>query len=292
MSHSLSGLSLNLQLLESGRQKLRGCGHARLRPALERLLAEADVAMAFAPVSVMDKTLAPTSGDKHDYLSFGTYWWPNPDTPDGLPYIRRDGIVNPESKTGGSDTAALQSMTEAVETLVLAWYFTSEARFAAHAVKLLRTWFIDPATRMNPHLEFGQAIPGICDGRCIGIIDTWVLVRVINALVLLTDRQLWTDQDRLALHDWCREYLNWLLHSKLGNEEAGQHNNHGTWFDAQAMALALYVGDQRAARTIVAEVAARRIDPHIAADGRQQYELARTRSFDYSVFRSEERRGG
>ncbi len=284
MSNTASGLSLNRQFLERGRQKMSGNGHAQLRPALDRLLNEANGALAFAPVSVMDKTLAPTSGDKHDYLSFGTYWWPNPDTPDGLPYVRRDGIVNPSSKMGGSDTAALQSMSEAVETLVLAWYFTSDERFAVHAAKLLRTWFISPATRMNPHLEFGQAIPGICDGRCIGIIDTWVLVRVVNALVLLTDRQVWADQDRLAMHDWCRAYLDWLLHSKLGKEEASQHNNHGTWFDAQAVALALYVEDQQAARAIMAEVGPRRIDPHIATDGRQQHELARTRSFDYSVF--------
>ena len=36
------------------------------------------------------KKLVAPSGDKHDYISVGTYWWPNPDTSDGLPYIRRD----------------------------------------------------------------------------------------------------------------------------------------------------------------------------------------------------------
>ena len=57
-----------------------------LQPALDRLRNEMNRALAFEPVSVMSKELVPPSGDKHDYMSQGPYWWPDPEQPDGLPF--------------------------------------------------------------------------------------------------------------------------------------------------------------------------------------------------------------
>src|SRR5690606_15868424 len=111
---------------------------------------------------VVDERLAP-SGDPHDYTSLGPYWWPNPNTPDGLPYIRRDGDRNPESL--GGDWAALQDMSNTVCLLTVAWGLSQREDYAQHAAHLLRTFFLDAATRMNPHLNFAQRIPGVCDGR-------------------------------------------------------------------------------------------------------------------------------
>jgi hypothetical protein len=31
-------------------------------------------------------------------MSLAPYWWPDPKSPNGLPYIRRDGERNPEIK--------------------------------------------------------------------------------------------------------------------------------------------------------------------------------------------------
>lgn len=38
------------------------------------------------------------SGNIHDYASVSRYRWANPDTPDGLPWVRRDGELNPDTK--------------------------------------------------------------------------------------------------------------------------------------------------------------------------------------------------
>ena len=258
-------------------------GDESLQPALKRLRLEAAEALNAGPFSVMDKNLTPPSGDKHDYISRGPYWWPDPKKPDGLPYIRRDGQVNPEARTNETDRVAFGQMTSAVETLALAWYFTNHKPYAVHAAGLLRTWFLDTATRMNPNLQFGQAIPGRTQGRDIGIIDTARLTRIVDAVGLLESSDAWTAKDRQAMCDWCAEYLKWLRMSKHGLGEEKKLNNHGTWYDAQVVSLALFTGQNDLARTIVEQVKGRRIDRHIEPDGRQPHELARTKSLGYSA---------
>ena len=166
---------------------------------------DADQALREGPWSVMDKEHVPLSGDKHDYYSVGPYWWPDPSKTDGLPYIRRDGEVNPERYE--YDNVGLKKTVAAVDDLATAWYFTNEPKYAHRAAVLLRTWFLDPATKMNPHLQYGQAIPGRTEGRGIGIIDTAQLVYLVDAVGLLRLSEVWPDSDHQKLQAWFREYL-------------------------------------------------------------------------------------
>lgn len=251
--------------------------HADLLAELRR---DADEVLDDGPWSVMDKPLVPPSGDKHDYYSVGPYWWPDPDKPDGLPYIRRDGETNPDREK--YDNTGMGRMRSAVEALARAWYFTGEQAYARRAARLLRTWFLDAETRMNPHLQYGQAIPGICDGRPIGIIDTAGLITLIDAVGLLEPAEAWTDDDQRQLKAWFGEYVAWLLNSDHGRGEAKTKNNHAVWYDAQVASFALYAGDTETARRILADVGPRRIATQIEPDGRMPLELARTKSFDYT----------
>src|SRR5688572_28628229 len=130
---------------------------ASVMPAYQQLLKDADKALKEGPFSVMEKKHMPPSGDKHDYMSLAPYHWPDPSKPDGLPYIRKDGQTNPEVKDY-KDKEYMPKLCEMVHTLALAYYFTGEKMYATHAAKLLRVWFLDTATRMNPNLNFGQAI--------------------------------------------------------------------------------------------------------------------------------------
>ncbi len=257
-------------------------GDEALNPALEALVRDADTALKAGPFSVMDKILTPPSGDKHDYLSFGPYWWPDPKKPDGLPYIRRDGEVNPESRGRRSDRDGLGGMASAVETLALAHYFTGKGDYAEHAAMLLRAWFLDKATRMNPHLQYGQAIPGRVEGRGIGLIDTTRLARVVDAVGLLGASSAWTEADQEGLEAWFAAFLDWMLTSGHGRDEARAANNHGTWYDVQVASFAMFLGREDLARRTV-EGVRRRIDSQIRPDGSQPHELARTRSLGYST---------
>jgi len=252
------------------------------RPALEALVKAADEALKQPPVSVMDKALTPPSGDKHDYMSVGPYWWPNPDTPDGLPYIRKDGEVNPERRDSQTDATTEGRMTTAATTLAMAWFFTGRADYADHAALLLRTWFLDPATRMNPNLNYGQAIPGRTQGRGIGIIDTNGWVTLCDAVGLLAGSDAWTADDQAGLARWFGEYVDWLLESKHGQDEDKAGNNHGTYYDLQVARYALFAGRPEVAKRILAAVPTRRIAKHVEPDGRQPHELGRTKAFGYS----------
>jgi hypothetical protein len=252
-------------------------------PALDALMKQADEALRMPVSSVMDKKAKPPSGDKHDYMSVGPYWWPDPSKPDGLPYIRKDGQTNPSRVDDQTDNGTFKRLLGAVPTLALAYRETGREEYAACAAKLLRVWFLDPATKMNPNLNYGQAIPGVMEGRGIGIIDTAGLLEVTQALPWLEKSSAWAKADRDGMRKWLALYCEWLQTSKNGKEEAEAKNNHGTWYDVQVAALALFTDQTDLARHIVEQAKQKRIAAEIQPDGKMPEELARTNTLSYTT---------
>lgn len=251
--------------------------------ALEQLRTDAAEAVKAPVFSVTRKQKPGPSGNIHDYLSIATYWWPDPTKPDGLPYLRRDGEVNPEGRGPDSDEAQMRGLAEAAPTLALSWSIFREETHARHAGKLLRAWLIDPATRMNPHLTYAQAVPGHNEGRGFGIIDGTHFLRLPEAILQLRGAPGWSDEDEKASRQWFSDYLDWLLTSAHGAEARDTANNHGTWYDVQCLTYARFLGRGEIARRILNAVPMRRIDTQISADGSQPHELRRTRAWTYSV---------
>ena len=233
---------------------------------------------------VTEKKVLPPSGDAHDYMSMGPYWWPDPAKTNGLPYIRRDGRVNPETTGANSDRERLGELARDVAALAGAARRLGDHAAGREAARRLRVFFLDAATRMNPHLEYGQSIPGRCTGRGIGIIDTLSpLVILPDAMRILKDTGDLPDADFVRLQAWFAAYLDWLTSSKNGRDECAAKNNHGSAYDLQCAILALFVGREAQAREILKGVPARRIDGQIEPDGRQPEELARTKALGYST---------
>lgn len=247
-------------------------------PVRQALMKAADEAMLQPELSVTQKPAPPPGGTLNDFQSIGPYWWPDPSKPDGLPYINRDGQVNPEFYGDSNDRPRLEKLTRAANTLALAALVEGNPKYANRIAVLIKAWFLDPKTRMNPHLLYGQAIPGVCSGRGIGIIDTRFFIDLIDAAQVAQQ----FGNDMTPLRPWIGQYLQWMLTHPYGQKERGEHNNHGTWFDAQAVAFALFAGRPDVAKEILAAVPTDRIEKHVDAEGRQPHELKRTRSFTYS----------
>lgn len=256
---------------------------ADVLPAYYTLLAQAEKALKSKPYTVTDKNAPPPGGDLNDYWSLAPYWWPDPVKSDGLPYIRKDGETNPARNSGDFDRRRLQNMRDDVIVLSLAAYFSSDKRYAQKAQDLLDVWFINQATRMRPSLRFAQSIPGRTDGRAIGIIDTRIYMALIDSVLLLETINAIDAAQIAELRQWFGDYVHWLTTNPMGLEERSKKNNHGTFYDAQVTAFALFAHNCALAARISEDVKTR-IASQITPEGEMPHELKRTRSFHYSVF--------
>ena len=246
--------------------------------ALDALRKDAEKALDAGPFSVTFDEFMPPSGNPHDYVSMAKYWWPDPDNPDG-PWIRKDGVTNPLADAG--DKAARRGLYQSVEALGVAYHFFGDERYAARAAELIRTWFIDSETRMNPHMQYGQYVPGRDEGRPYGIIETRPFVWILDAVHLMQGSEAWTDDDHAALQGWFSDYLDWLLTSEWGKREANNGNNHETACNLQMAAYALFADRPQVAAAIFEKFKTQNI-LQIEPDGSMPREIARTKGLHYS----------
>jgi hypothetical protein len=249
-----------------------------------RILKAASQYLSEAPITITASHSTRSAGGMHDFFSEGDYWWPDPQNPNG-PYVQRDGMSNPDNFN--EHRRALMRLSVQVPALVAAWKITRNERYAKHAARHLRAWFLDPSTRMNPNLQYAQAIHGRFTGRGIGIIDTIHLVEVARAIEILKDSSALSMSELGGIMQWFTDYLLWLTTSKNGIEEREAKNNHGTCWVMQVSAFAHLTGDQKLLdycrdrfKTVI-------VPNQIAADGSFPQELRRTKPYGYSLFNLE-----
>lgn len=260
-------------------------GDTLLMNAFGQLIEDADRALNEIPYSVTNKEKLPPSGDKHDYASYSRYWWPDPNKADGLPYIRRDGETNPASQSSKeSDRSRIGTLGENTEALGLAYYLTGKQNYAKKAAEFLRVWFLDEATRMNPNFNHAQCRPGHNNGSKSGVLDGRLMIRALEGSLLISGSAELTDSEIKGLKNWAKEYYEWLTTSKLALQEAASKNNHGSYYDVQAIYFALYSENYEAAKQIAQKFVQNRVISQIQPDGSMPEELARTRPLFYSIY--------
>lgn len=253
-------------------------------PAYKKLISDADQELKKEPYSVTYKKGIAPSGVKNDYVSLSRYWWPNPETTDKLPYIYKDGQSNPELNEYDRNT--LGKMCASVNTLALAYFYSGNEKYAKKASEFLQVWFMDPATKMNPHLEYAQFIPGRdgSKGRPEGLIDSYSFVDMLNSLQLMKGSKYYTKELHSGLQQWFSALAQWFQTSSQGIREEAAKNNHATSYDSQMMVFYLFAGEEAKAKAIAEAFPKKRIDTQIEPDGKQPHELRRTLSYHYSLY--------
>jgi beta-galactosidase len=247
-----------------------------------RIMRLANEALNTAPIALTQYKARYSEGGPHDFYSNGDYWWPDPDKEDGLPYIQRDGQSNPDNFS--EHRLALRRMRNAVASLAAAYVITDENRYADKAVSLLKAFFLDADTRMNPSLLYAQAIPGRVSGRGIGIIDTLHLVEIPLAILAMDRAPAMTPEIRAGLDQWFCDYADWMTTHEYGLAEMNAKNNHSVAFMLQLASYALLTGDQEKlalCRTRYKEVF---VPYQMALDGSFPLELQRTKPYGYCIF--------
>lgn len=256
----------------------------------QSLLGAAEEALLRGPYSVVDKSTVPPSGNLHDYWHPAPYWWPNPKSKDGLPYVWRDGKRVPgtrlyESASEQYDRTRLQRLFDDTTILALAYQAVGDRRFIEHAARLVRCWFIDSKTRMNPHLKYAQVRLGHRNnqGAHTGVIEMKDFYYFLDAVRLVQQAEVLHESEQTAFREWLEAYVDWLQSSQQGHEERKSPGNHGTCYDLQIAAIAAYLDDVPLLLSTLRD-SHERLLAQITPEGKQPYELERTQTQHYCAF--------
>ncbi|MFC3285782.1 alginate lyase family protein [Litchfieldella rifensis] len=257
---------------------------------LDHLKQAADAALQRGPYSVVDKKTLPPSRNPHDYWHPAPYFWPNPLRLPGLPYVRRDGKRIPgtrlyEPLSDNYDRTRLQRLFDDTYMLALAAVRFGQPQYGAHAARLVRTWFLQPETAMTPHLEYAQVRRGHDRNRgsSSGVIEMKDLYYFLDAVRLLVAHRFLDEDEDATFREWLKQYLNWLLSSRQGQQERTSANNHGTYYDLQVASIAAYLEEYRLLRHTLRDSRFRIIE-QFEPDGRQPHEMLRTTTAHYCCF--------
>jgi hypothetical protein len=272
----------NLERLQFAKERINAKDPLYVN-AYDAIIARADEELEKEIDPVTNKTTLPASGDIHDYHTLSSYYWPDPGKEDGLPWMYKDGEINPINYGPATDWERLKTMFSSLRTLNLAFFFSEDKKYIRKAGMIVHAWFVDEKTKVNPNVDFGKAIPGKVSGTNFAIIDWTGIGSVITTIQILDECRLWRSRNRAVMEKWLRTYYKWLTESEFGILESTRDNNHATNYDYQVIGLMIYLGKRGEAEAKIEEVKQTRIATQIDPVGSQPRELARTKSVNYTV---------
>ena len=251
--------------------------------AVRRLRAEADKRLREGPWSVTTDRPAGLNLDAHDYYGEAPFWWPDPANP-AAPWVRRESHVNPDRFV--ANKTALSATCDSIFTLGAASFFLDDPRYGRHAAHLINNWFLNPKTRMNPSLEYSEAIRGVNQARG-GTIEGRVFIRAVQGMEFLAQSGQWDAKEAAATHKWFEEYLRWLTRSKVASDERTGGNLRAAWWTAQVAAIASFLDDKAAGQMAYNYYRDSVFPRQVGAEANTPREEERSRSLTYSAFNAE-----
>ena len=250
-----------------------------------RILKLANEALALKPPAVTDHIATNSAGGPHDFFSQADYSWPNPKTADHLPYVNRDGESYPDAFS--YHRMAMRTMKDSVAALAAAYAITGDEKYVTKAESFLRVFFLDEKTKMNPNLDYAQAVLGESTGRSYGIIDTLHLAELPVAVEFLEHSKKFDSTVDVGLKKWFADYSKWMMTATNGVKEMTAANNHSIAYFVQLASFAKYTGDDGILWYCRLRFEKVLLPEQMAADGSFPLELKRTKPYGYSIFQAD-----
>lgn len=267
--------------------------------AQQTIIEWADYLNLQGPWSVMNKTVTPPTGSKHDYMSWAPYFWPNCSgvgnttvmAPEEIwlrcNYYYRDGMFNPD-RLLVNDTGNFDAMADAVFYNAIAWVLTGSSTYSAKAAGYVNTWFIDPESYMTPNLEYAQMERGPTGqiGTHTGLLDLKCMAKVTTGILVLRQGSSphWTSDLDAKMVNWTTTYVHWMQTSQIAYGEFTALNNHGTFFYNQLAANQILIGDKAAAQATINGYFSKQYLAQIDGNGEQPFEMVRTHPYHYRAY--------
>jgi hypothetical protein len=248
----------------------------------DRILKLADQALTLKPPAITDQVATNSAGGLHDFFSQADYEWPNPNTTNGLPYINRDGESN--LNVFSYHRMAMRDMKDAVAALAAAYALTGDDKYVRKSTELLKVFFLDMKTRMNPNLNFAQAVLGKQTGNAYGVIDTLHLAELPMAVRFLEQSTAFPPEVDQGLKKWFVDYSEWITTSTNGVKEMNNANNHSIACYLQLASFAKFTGDERLLESCRERFKKVLFPNQMTNNGSFPRELARTKPYGYSIF--------
>ncbi len=247
----------------------------------KQIMDEAEWAMQQQPITITAESSPRSAGGKHDFFSEADYFWPNPANPDG-PYKERDGVTNPDNFL--AHRKAMIRFSKIIGALASAYKLTGDEKYVKHAIIHLKAWFVDPATLMNPNLQYAQAVKGLVTGRNYGIIDTIHFMEVAQGVIVMENASVFDKQTAIDIKQWFSRYISWLNTSKMGLAEKNIKNNHSTCWAMQVASFAKLCNDEVMLDSCRLRYQTVLLPNQMGMDGSFPLETARTKPYGYSIF--------
>lgn len=251
----------------------------------DRILKLANQALVLKPPAITDRIATNSAGGLHDFFSQADYAWPNKTTKTGLPYITRDGESNPDTFT--YHRMAMRHMKDAVAALAAAYALTGDDKYVSKAAEFIKVFFLDPKTRMNPNLQYAQAVLGKETGNAYGVIDTLHLAELPVAIRFLEKSPAFPPEVDRGLKQWFADYSKWITTSTNGVKEMNNANNHSIACYLQLAGFAKFTGDEKLLESCREQFKNVLFPRQMTNDGSFPRELARTKPYGYSIFQAD-----
>ena len=278
---------LNEQEMQTVKASIaEGTASKATKKAYKRLIKEADKALNGPNYSVVDKSIIPPGATANDFVSISSKYWPNENSSTGFPWVK-NGDTNPDTKSDKVDRQRIKDMAEAVLLLSQAYYFSDKDEYAKKAAVMLKVWFLANKTRMTPHLQFAQTIPGVDKRSSSGVMDGRLIPHnILDSISLIRNSGFWSERFDGVMNQWFAAYLQYLTGSKMGHNALKKNDRNGSWYLFQTSALAFYLGDDKVLKRQL-KFAKGKLKDQFNGSGGLVKEITRSNSYTDSCFNLE-----